>query len=612
MHKENEGCTITTYHQSVCVQFEPPLKVAGYDTWQLMRAAHCSSISNEVEYKFALVAMEASGDPVQPTATVGDDNTDATSGTYRHLLCLAPAKIARSNPLAKDALELRPFRKIHYSPTERNQVATAEAVTDLPFFWDVERFEGGGIAFSTTLLQHTPHSESDQRGVQGSKHYVTDDARLCSTIHTGGNPIGFTMKLAFPPVVDVTTLCDVCEGANSSEENEGSLSAAITEVINALHYAATDCGFFFVILRSSDVCSFPPLNRESADASDRTQPVTKAAEILSSSSRYALSPQSLLKRGHRAYSRSEKQWLQKVTLATTSGEVKSMVGSTAQWGPVKLPNWLLLHDSDGEETNHSRYHNACCDDPEKERKSTEMVDSLSALSSQYLTGAMEVASRITGALQSTCTASHPLRYQPTPQADLFGLLRLICYPPGTVGDGNTNSRSSITTAETGNVSPDAVYNRPGNAVVHEGQLGTVLAPHTDKTWITLLAASPSLDGLDVIDCDGVTFTPVRTPAWVTRLDLDSKPDARGVVWLCNIGDAFQMASHGKYLSREHRARNIISAPSLSTRPSDERRQQQEPSHECFSGRVSLPLFVEPRADLWPMPYAADAVKVQIL
>jgi hypothetical protein len=115
--------------------------------------------------------------------------------------------------------------------------------------------------------------------------------------------------------------------------------------------------------------------------------------------------------------------------------------------------------------------------------------------------------------------------------DTYSLLRLICYPPATSADSLDR--------------------------------GGYLEIHTDKSWITLLAAS-SFTGLQFLDCDGVSFVEV----------LDT-PNAL----LVNIGDALQTFSGGHFLSRPHRAVN-----------------------RDLQVRVSLPLFVEPKAE-WPEPAA---------
>eukprot|EP00760_Papus_ankaliazontas_P006629 PhM_4_TR13112/c0_g1_i1/m.11189 len=74
--------------------------------------------------------------------------------------------------------------------------------------------------------------------------------------------------------------------------------------------------------------------------------------------------------------------------------------------------------------------------------------------------------------------------------------------------------------------------------------GVVLDEHSDKCLVTLLS-STSLDGLDVVDFDGVTWVPTR--------------EIEGLGGRChffvNVGDAAAMASGGMYLSKVHRARN---------------------------------------------------------
>ena len=59
--------------------------------------------------------------------------------------------------------------------------------------------------------------------------------------------------------------------------------------------------------------------------------------------------------------------------------------------------------------------------------------------------------------------------------------------------------------------------------------------------------APALDGLQVVDCDGSTFTPVVVPRWRAEDENDNgaatKSSSDNVFcYICNIGDALQMVS----------------------------------------------------------------------
>ena len=135
---------------------------------------------------------------------------------------------------------------------------------------------------------------------------------------------------------------------------------------------------------------------------------------------------------------------------------------------------------------------------------------------------------------------------PTKEADIYGMMRGVCYPMGV--------------ASTSNFGPQ-----------HKS-----LEEHTDKTWITILAAS-TLEGLEFINDDGSKST-VRS---VDDFGADTTKLKNPPRLLVNIGDAMQTYTGGAFVSRQHRARNITS-----TCP-----------------RVSLPLFVEPAPGKWPMAAA---------
>ena len=125
-------------------------------------------------------------------------------------------------------------------------------------------------------------------------------------------------------------------------------------------------------------------------------------------------------------------------------------------------------------------------------------------------------------------------------ADLFGMLRSVCYPAGMA-----------------------------SATDFGPQHGS-LEEHTDKTWITLLAAS-TLDGLEFSDTDGARAT-------VRPLDsFAPHPAGPRVSLLVNIGDAMHTFTNGAFVSRPHRARNVA----------------------ADGARVSLPLFIEPAPGQWP-------------
>jgi len=140
---------------------------------------------------------------------------------------------------------------------------------------------------------------------------------------------------------------------------------------------------------------------------------------------------------------------------------------------------------------------------------------------------------------SSCTGASPLEMESPPETArppaLYHLLRAIVYPP-------------------------------------EQQL----EEHSDKTYVTLLTAT-SMSGLEIHDFNG---------QWVPLAE-SLCPEEE--CYLVNIGDALQMATHGEYVSRVHRARYVA---------------------DGSARRVSLPLFVEPTA--WPEPYVVQNVCVMEL
>jgi isopenicillin N synthase-like dioxygenase len=119
---------------------------------------------------------------------------------------------------------------------------------------------------------------------------------------------------------------------------------------------------------------------------------------------------------------------------------------------------------------------------------------------------------------------------------LYSLLRGICYPKPVDGSQPIENEYS-------------------------------LEPHRDKSWLTVLSCSPTCDGLEFVDVDGVSYykVPPGPPEWGEH------------PLIINVGDALQDFSRGKCLSRLHRARNLSTTTS----------------------RVSLPLFLEPHPDYWP-------------
>jgi isopenicillin N synthase-like dioxygenase len=226
--------------------------------------------------------------------------------------------------------------------------------------------------------------------------------------------------------------------------------------------------------------------------------------------RHGLSPRPILS-GLRQYVDAGMRRFTKLTLASSTGLVKVSFSPPVH-EPVQLPIRLALLGDEEDDTKCFQDHVTSY---------FNQVDSLALNLLRTLLRALEVSEE---------EIAHRLRSD-----HLYSLLRGICYPKPV----------------------------DGLPVENEYSLG----PHRDKSWLTVLACSPTCDGLEFIDVDGVSY--YKVPA--------GSPDWGDEPLIINVGDALQDFSGGKCLSRLHRARNLSATTS----------------------RVSLPLFVEPHPDHWP-------------
>ena len=557
----NAATMATALSQAVCVRLDPALELGA--VWQLLRyeperrtgtytvtasraAARCGMI---------LVAMDEAGAP-------------RLCPTSRRPLCVAPSTSVdvTAQPLARSSVALAAFDANSPDPALR------------PFLWNVARFAEGGVAFHTTLS-----SAAQWLAARGaacscpadgtSLHYLTDDARLLSERRTNGQLAGYSMSLAYPPVLDIGAALQEHE---ASDDNSVSAAALLRR---ALVDAAIDCGFFIAVATCGE---------RTREAAGRVTRILRAVQHRFGSNlrrRPTLvagatqEPDSVV--GNDVFSPNAirggelDRKLTKLTLRSSTGLVKVNF-NPIEYGVVKLPPWIHGDLTRLDVAQHIRSRHpelAVADDvaattPNIEQDVVAHFDVAEGIACRLigalLAGIDSDSSAVSVSECPTTTTRTSASALPTvPRHEVYSLLRAVCYPPTQHDSG----ASSASTAENGD---------------HKA-----LYEHTDKTWVTMLIAHPGFDGLQMIDVDGTSFVDVRLPSRLGQLH-----DA--ITFVCNVGDALQIVSGGAYVSRLHRARNTLVEPGAS-------RGTTEPAERCpcQACRVSLPLFVEPTPERWP-------------
>ena len=432
-----------------------------------------------------------------------------------------------------------------------------------PHVWDTVRFHGGGCAFYTTVANESG----------ASVLYITDsqEGKLYSEAQCGGAP-AFILHIRFPPVIDIAPLLSLHGKENTppgqqptDEPLSPNRAAMLAALQRDLASACQEVGFFYI-------------------------------------KGHGLDPKPLLDRLIDRCKQLEK--FTKVTLKTTTGLVKTNF-NPPQVEPVVIPGWLC------------EVEEPAVVSPPVGPSPVSPPPVVEELPSENGTEASAVVVESTGvvegqavAVEATETLKAILEIPPTVPKEED--------PVASNGNGTDHAPEQAEDAETAAATTKRVvstedlvdeYYAAARAVaiklltvllkksVDEDEMLYLLFravcypseenrktedsldPHSDKTWITLLAAS-DIDGLEMVDCDGATFTPVNVPKGVLGKESAECPI------LVNVGDALQIQSRHEFISRMHRARNKSSDPS--------------------QPRVSLPLFVEPRPDRWPASAHAQA------
>lgn len=765
------------HHQAVTVTFDPPLDIDGCHCWQLLRDHHTKdcqqhhhqeqqdSKNNNIklysatdserlahEDGFILVAMNPDGSLFRKDKQA-NDNENATQNYY----FAAPSKTIPdllSKPITKGAITLAQYCSYSSSSHKNNA-----------FKFQVERYPGGGIAFKTTLgkVAQWMNSEKNNNNNDASTitttvgsenkndntipHFLTDEGRLLTAKVTQGQPAGFIMNLAYPPVVDVTCLLDHYQNNKIEKQNKNknmTIASSLVDEINLtkkfLVDAAVDCGFFFASIRYD---AKQQGKQEEAENSVGFRSSIKSNTFLSAQEAHEANLRLMemirMLFGRSVSTKKRQQQLEnvsvsssnivpldaqmtKVTLKSTTGQVKTSFNPPVSVN-IELPQWMR-----GTSSSVSDNLQDCCsdeyfrygfvpshffEDDSKKDNSKKTLDSattrMNDISTHFHFGE-ELAARMVGILlqaalyhhQSNETSTLPRIYPPPTEkqmnskvlgdiedtkisfvgddeednnserlhqlipridpAQFYTLFRAVCYPPSTKRHDrkkqklqqNTVNEKSVQTSSSKKTiivskKSQPIYDAEDDCYYEEVEeeeqeiddtdedeeaeqqsshksddtddsQGKGLYEHTDKTWITLLTACPSLHGLEVVDCDGSTFTECCVPKFCENAQKNgNNSDEKKIFsFICNIGDALQMASKGKFVSRTHRARN----PNLSDDNNrgdtgsdennnkkdekDETKEEQDNRHEkfccCRSCRISLPLFVEPSPYRWPVPY----------
>lgn len=721
-----------------------------------------------------LVAMAPDGTPlITPTtsATVEEQKEKSLHHRHQHsnniedtkqnkndkkikYLYAAPslenADAVLKNPVKKDTVTLVPFYfddddEDDQDNNQQHNDDSRSANSSFLFTWKISRFPGGGIAFSTTMkdvrdffarrnkILLSSQQEQQLQNDDTLHYYLTDEARLLSDTHTDGNPVGFGMNLAYPPVVDVTSLLMI---GNRNKNNHHKVEA-IEKTKRFLIDAAVDCGFFFCVIQYDDGESQPFLiasgNGEEIASGNTNHRIILASHAHCASERLMQTIRRMFGRSVSAkqvmmmeaanetiqqdhdqqprqnnYSTSISSshdlnpWscivpldakMTKVTLKSTTGEVKTSFNPPISVR-IELPRWMTVTNNDDDDSKENENQN------ESERRDLAFDSSQPRLMMNHYQDDLEthfrfgekLAARIVGILMKGVDSSmtqwpteemiradpktfksievtkivHVFREDEEEEENegkvaqddddrnnvkysiprvaphqFYSLFRSVCYPPSTrrrhdrklmnIKEAQQHQKEEENEDETDD-QVEYVYEEieeeeekkcgaaqtssSSSSSSHKSSdtddsEGKGLYEHTDKTWITLLTACPSLHGLEVVDCDGSTFTECCVPKFQSLSpSSSSQPLQRKKIFtfVCNIGDALQMVSKGKYISRTHRARN----------PNREEENQREKTADFVAAgcseacRVSLPLFVEPTPHRWPVPFLVEETESRVL